>query len=112
MKRTLPCLIAIGLAVALSGWAATFSIDASVYYPTAYAVFFDGAEPYFGSFGLPWPMWYRYPPLFLVLVLPLSLLPFRAAAFLWALGKFPALYALARSLVTRLQISHGWRCWE
>jgi len=103
-------LLALG-SFALCWWACLFSIDASVYYPTSYAVLLQGAQPYQGSFGLPWPMWYRYPPLFLILFFPLSLLPFRVAAFAWALGKLTVLYTLVRTMLLRLEVRQDWRFW-
>ena len=85
-------------AVAAGAWAATFAIDFSVYWTIARA---NG--PLYGeASGLVWPMWYRYPPLFQWLVEPLSFLPFRVAAFLWALGKLAALGAVLAALGRRL----------
>jgi alpha-1,2-mannosyltransferase len=86
-------------AVALSAWAAGYAIDFSVYWTIALAHIRDGRGLYGEDSILPWPMWYRYPPLFAWLVYPLALLPFRAAAFVWAVGKFAAGWRLVRALL-------------
>ena len=85
-------------AVALSVWAAGYAIDFSVYWTIALAHIRDGRGLYGSDSILPWPMWYRYPPLFVWLVYPLALLPFRVAAFAWALGKCTIGVRLIRSL--------------
>lgn len=89
-------------ALAASGWASTFAIDFSVYWTICRSAIGDGGGLYGEASRLPWPMWYRYPPLFAWLLWPLSLLPFRAAAFLWALGKLVALAAVLRELGRRV----------
>ena len=48
--------------------------------------------------GMIWPMYYRYPPPFLFLIWPFVLLPFGAAAFLWALLKSGVLIWAVRAL--------------
>lgn len=54
--------------------------------------------------GVGWPQVYRYPPLFLLLFIPFSLLPLRLAAIIWAVLKFVVLGLLARALFSRLRI--------
>jgi uncharacterized membrane protein YhaH (DUF805 family) len=85
-------------AAALSVWAASFAIDFSVYWTIA-----RSNGPLYGeASGLVWPMWSRDPPLVRELVEPFSLLPFRIAAFVWALGKLAALGAILAVLGRRL----------
>ena len=93
-------------AAALSFWASRFAIDFSVYWTIAIAHIRDGRALYVSDF-LPWPMWYRYPPLFVWLFAPLALLPFRAAAFVWALGKCAVGARLLRELLAGVDLS--WR---
>ncbi|HZT74643.1 MAG TPA: glycosyltransferase 87 family protein [Terriglobales bacterium] len=47
--------------------------------------------------GLGWPMYYRYPPVFLLFFFPFALLPVAAAAAIWLAGKAAALLAFARA---------------
>ena len=94
--------LAAAAAVAACGWAATFAIDFSVYWTIARSSIGGGGPLYGEASGLPWPMWYRYPPLFAWLMWPLSALPFRVAAFVWALGKLAALALVGRELGRRL----------
>jgi len=97
-------VLALVLALALSAWAASFSIDFSVYHPIARYLFREHGALYGPESGLPWPMWYRYPPLFLFVFFPLWWLPFRLAAFVWALGKCLVAALLVRTAWSRT----GW----
>lgn len=94
-------------ALAVSLYAAAFAIDYSVYYAVAKFLLPKGG-PLYGAAGLPWPMWYRYPPLFLFFVFPLTLLPFRVGAFVWTLGKCAVLYGLAGRVLRELPSSPNW----
>ena len=104
MSSITPKVLFWALAAALSFWASGFAIDFSVYWTIALAHIRDGRALYAADF-LPWPMWYRYPPLFAWLVFPLALLPFRAAAFVWALGKCAAAARLTQSLLRGCMLS-------
>lgn len=86
----------------LSYWASRFALDYGVYWDASKVVLQHGGVPYGEDSGLSWPMWYRYPPLLLLLFAPLTLLPLQAGAFLWALGKCMAVVELVRSLAERL----------
>lgn len=110
MKRTRAGTIvfacaALLLVALLSDIAARRPIDFRVYYATAHAMA-AGNMPLYGPMsGILWPQIYRYPPLFLLLFFPFSLLPYKLSAALWAAGKFFALYFLARALFQRLELN-------
>lgn len=77
-------------------------MDFRVYY---YGVtgFFDGTRPMYGeASGMGWPMHYRYPPLFMLLFRPLTVLPIGAAAAVWISAKLGLLALLLAALVRRL----------
>ncbi len=95
-------LLLILLAVLLSRWAARFAIDFNVYREAAAAAFLEGRVPYGEAEGLEWPMWYRYPPFFLIPAGLFLLMPYVAGAFVWALGKCAVAVTLIRSLIIRL----------
>jgi hypothetical protein len=77
-------LFAVVLAVLGCGSRPFKAADLRVYFETARS-FFDQSGPMYGPNSvLGWPMIYRYPPLFLCLFRPLSILPLRAATGLWA----------------------------
>ena len=54
------------------------AIDFGVYWHAAHVAFIDHLLPYGEESLLVWPMWYRYPPLFLFGVAPFLLLPLKA----------------------------------
>ncbi len=58
--------------------------DLRVYYAAASSYFYHSGPMYGPNAVFGWPMFYRYPPLFLCLFRPFALLPLRAAAALWA----------------------------
>ena len=58
--------------------------DLRVYYAAARSYFYHSGPMYGPNDVFGWPMFYRYPPLFLCLFRPFALLPLRAAAGLWA----------------------------
>ena len=95
-------------AMALSLYAAAFAIDFSVYYPIANYVIADGGQPYGEASGLPWPMWFRYPPFFLFLVFPFTLVSFPVAAFLFTLPKCWVLYELVQRIRPKLSARPNW----
>ncbi len=96
----------LGLAaVGLSYDVSRFAIDFGIYYAITYKVFINGYPPYGPDVeGMVWPMYYRYPPPFLFLVRPFVLLPFGAAAFVWALLKSGVLAWAVRDLIR----AFGW----
>ncbi len=104
--RTILFACAALLVVAvLSDFAARRPIDFRVYYATAHALA-AGNMPLYGPMsGILWPQIYRYPPLFLLLFFPFSLLPYKLSAAVWAAGKFVVLYFLARALFVRLEVN-------
>jgi hypothetical protein len=76
-------------------------MDFRVYHYGASGVF-DGTRPIYGTnSGLGWPMHYRYPPLFLLLFAPLTLIPLGAAAAVWASAKVGILAGLLKALCKR-----------
>src|SRR5688572_20097470 len=77
-------------------------MDFRVYYHGADGVF-SGIRPVYGDrSGMGWPMHYRYPPLFLFLALPFTVLPLPWAAAIWTLLRCTALFLLIRALWNRL----------
>ena len=106
MRLRLIALTSVALAV--SYYASTFAIDFSVYYPIAKFMLPKGGPLYGEEVGLPWPMWYRYPPFFLFLVYPFSLPSFPTGAFLWTLPKCFVLYGLVRAQAARLGTLPNW----
>jgi hypothetical protein len=85
--------VAIGFAYYVSA----HPMDFRVYHYGARGVF-DGTRPVYGpDSGLGWPMHYRYPPLFLLLVAPFAMLPLGWGAGLWVVLKVAVLGLLARA---------------
>jgi hypothetical protein len=73
-------------------------MDFRVYHFGARGVF-DGTRPVYGpTSGLGWPMHYRYPPLFLLLFAPFTLLPIGPAAVVWVILKAVVLMWLVREI--------------
>src|SRR6516225_5079318 len=73
-------------------------MDFRVYYYGARGVF-DGTRPVYGqTSGLGWPMHYRYPPLFLLLFAPLTLLPLGWGAAIWVVLKIAVLIWLVQAI--------------
>jgi Glycosyltransferase family 87 len=99
-----------GLAIALGAWYLSGrTVDFRVYYIGA-ADFFARRRPLYGALsGIGWPMHYRYPPLFLFLFAPLTLLPLRVSAAVWVVGKALVLIALLRAFRSNMNI--GGRAW-
>jgi len=80
-------------------------VDFPVYYWTSLALLTGYAPVYGPGSGMGFPQFYRYPPLFLLLFSPLTLLPLKSAAVLWTALQFAVLYFLARALFLRLQLN-------
>ena len=89
-------------AVALVSARATRAADFRVYYYASRVLIEGHGQLYGPQSGIGWPQYFRYPPLFLLAFLPFALLPFKAAAALWAALKCAVLYALVRALGRRL----------
>ena len=101
----------LAAAIGVSFWATWFAIDFWVYHMVAGVFLQHGVIPYGPETYMPWPMWYRYPPVFVFLMAPLAVLPLRTAVFLWAVLKFCALAGLLRALLRRSAVSAGWKPW-
>ncbi len=92
-------LLLAGLLLLLFGWLGSRgSVDFPVYYRSAQNFFFHHGPVYGPHSGLGWPMYYRYPPLFLFLFYPLLKLPLTWAAGLWGAGKAFVLFWIVRQL--------------
>jgi hypothetical protein len=79
------------------------SVDFMAYYYAARVAM--GLQPghvYGLASGIGWPQFFRYPPLFLALILPLGLLPYKISVAVWAALKCGALYLIIRALGRRL----------
>src|ERR1043166_2595615 len=77
-------------------YASGHPMDYRVYFYGARGVF-DGTRPVYGhTSGIGWPMHYRYPPLFLLLFAPFTLLPLGLAAAIWVVLKILVLIGIAR----------------
>jgi len=61
--------------------------------------------------GIGWPEFFRYPPLFLALILPFALLPYKVSVAAWAALKCLALYFLVRALGRRLDFPRTGYWW-
>jgi uncharacterized membrane protein len=100
-RRALWLLVGVLLG-AFAYHAATEPMDFRVYWHGTRGVL-DGTRPVYGpESGLGWPMHYRYPPLFLLLFAPLTLLPLELAAALWSLLKGLVVIVLSRAIAVRL----------
>jgi hypothetical protein len=99
--------VGIGLAV----YVARSPMDFRVYYFGAIGVF-TGTLPVYGLIsGFGWPMHYRYPPLFVLLVYPLTLLPLAWAAALWTLLRWGAIVLVAERQWKRLGPGQNHAAW-
>ena len=68
--------------------------DFLVYHHGARGVF-EGTRPVYGEdSGVGFPMIYRYPPLFLLVFAPLSILPLQISAAVWVIAKIILLIVL------------------
>src|SRR5579864_2256397 len=90
---------------------ATRSSDFVVYY-RASRVLVEGHGHLYGPLsGIGWPQYFRYTPLFLLVFLPFSLLPYKAAVAVWAVLKCAALYLVIRALGRRLGLAKTGYWW-
>ena len=104
-------LILALVAATLVSLRATRSADFRVYHYAARSLLEHQGHLYGPSSGIGWPQYYRYPPLFLLLFLPLALLPLKASAWVWAALKCAVLYILIRALVRRLDFPQTGLWW-
>lgn len=106
--RLLLVVVALFLVIVVSK-PATQSIDFLVYYHAA-RVLMDGHGALYGpQSGIGWPQIFRYPPLFLVVFLPIALLPLKTAVVLWLALKCAVLYFLLRALAIQIEFPRtGW----
>ena len=111
-RANVTLILCLGIAaVALSLYATQYAIDFFVYYSISNSVFSQEGALYGTESGVPWPMYYRYPPLLLFLVFPFVFLPFPVATVIWTLLKSGACVLVVRALVLRLEDSGrspGW----
>jgi hypothetical protein len=83
-RTLLVVLLAIGIAI--SGFIFIRNlIDFPVYYAAGQSLLNGRIDLYASDFALGRVMDYRYPPFFLVIFIPLWLLPYKVAAYLWYL---------------------------
>jgi Glycosyltransferase family 87 len=109
--RALFALLAL-LAVAVTYSQASRSVDFMAYYYAARVAM--GLQPgrvYGLASGIGWPQFFRYPPLFLVLILPLALLPYKLSVAVWAAFKCAALYLVIRTIGRRLNFPRTGLWW-
>jgi Glycosyltransferase family 87 len=110
-KNTALALIALAIALGFAWHVSREPMDFRVYYHGAQGVF-DGTRPVYGhQSGMGWPMHYRYPPLFLFLVRPLTFLPLPWAAAVFTLLKAGALFLLICALWNRLGPTRSKAAW-
>jgi hypothetical protein len=89
-------------AIVFAIYTASHPMDFRVYHYGARGVL-DGTRPVYGpSSGLGWPLHYRYPPLFLLIFAPFSLLPLPVGAAVWLLLKAGVLFMLLHTMSRRL----------
>jgi Gpi18-like mannosyltransferase len=86
-KARLTLLVGLALLAALAGFAFIRNlIDFPVYYAAGQSLLGGRTDLYAPAFALGRGMDYRYPPFFLLAFLPLWLLPYKVAAYLWYLS--------------------------
>lgn len=126
-----PALLCAGAAVAVVGISGP-AIDFQVYWLATRSVlwgeieeldrppveaevrsggYWNGHPLYGEASGLSYPMWYRYPPLFLFVFAPFAALPFSAGVWAWTTANGLALGALLLALARRLRTRSGIPHW-
>jgi hypothetical protein len=86
-KARLTLLISLAILAALAGFAFIRNlIDFPVYYAAGKSLLGGRTDLYAPDFALGRVMDYRYPPFFLLAFLPLWMLPYKVAAYLWYLS--------------------------
>ena len=101
-SNTTLILISLFLSLGFAWYVSSRPMDFRVYYHGADGVFSDTRPVYGDKSGMGWPMHYRYPPLFLFLAYPFTLLPLPWAAALWTFLRCVMLIALMVALWNRL----------
>jgi len=100
------------LAVVVAYSRASHAVDFMAYYYAArVAMGLQAGHVYGLASGIGWPQFFRYPPLFLVLILPLGLLPYKLSVAVWAGFKCVALYLVVRALGRRLDFPRSGLWW-
>lgn len=101
-RNALLVLISLFISVGFAWYVSSRPMDFRVYYYGAEGVFNDTRPVYGERSGMGWPMHYRYPPLFMLLAYPFTLLSLPWAAALWTFLRCVALTALIVALWNRL----------
>jgi len=110
MLQVLLVILAL-LAVAGVSARADRAADFRVYYYASRVLIEHRGQLYGPLSGIGWPQYFRYPPFFLLAFLPFALLPYKAAAAVWAALKCAVLYALLRALGRRLDFPRSGFWW-
>jgi hypothetical protein len=99
------------LTIGFAWYVSAHPMDFRVYYHGTQGVF-DGTRPVYGEkSGMGWPMHYRYPPLFLFIAAPFTLLSLPWAAAIWTALKCGTLLLLTHALWRRLGPAPGYQAW-
>jgi hypothetical protein len=110
-KFALGLAAVVVIAAGFAWYASHQQMDFRVYYYGTRGVF-DGERPVYGDkSGMGWPMHYRYPPLFLFLSWPFTLLSLPAAAAIFVILKCAALFVLVARLWSRLGAARTNAAW-
>ena len=110
-RRIALTLAAAFLAVGFAWYVSSRPMDFRVYYHGAEGVL-NESRPVYGNYsGMGWPMHYRYPPIFLFLAMPFTLLPLSWASAVWTFLKCGALFLLIRALWYRLGPTTSTAAW-
>jgi hypothetical protein len=103
MRLVILILVGIGVAWFARYVAVEKAHDFRVFYNVA-ADLREGNTDLYGPHGaMSWPMICRYPPWFALAMIPWSLAPFEASAFLWTVLKFLALWLVVRMILRMLR---------
>jgi hypothetical protein len=103
-KKTLLVLGFLAFTIGFAYHAYVHPMDFRVYHYGARGVF-DGTRPVYGrNSGIGWPMHYRYPPLFLLLFVPLALLPLGWGAAVWVILKMAVLIWIVGAINRALRL--------
>lgn len=84
-SRTIAALVAVAVILLLGFVFSSNLVDFPVYYSAGRSLLNGRSDLYAPDFALGRVMDYRYPPFFLFAVLPLSLIPYPIAAYVWYL---------------------------
>jgi len=84
-SRTIAALVVVAMILLLGFVFSSNLVDFPVYYSAGRSLLSGRTDLYASDFALGRVMDYRYPPFFLFAVLPLSLIPYPVAAYVWFL---------------------------